>query len=89
MSLIALALYGLRLTRKAASALVFPATHRHRRTCVACGSPVTDGDPFIRYRGEYYHAHGCAETDPPALRERRVRERRARERAAADSTPVD
>jgi hypothetical protein len=83
MSLIAPALYSLRLTRKAASALLSTA-NRHPRTCVACGRPVTDGDPFIRYRGEYYHAHGCAETDPPALRERR-----ARERAAVESAPED
>jgi hypothetical protein len=23
---------------------------------------VTESDPFIRYHGDYYHAHGCAET---------------------------
>jgi hypothetical protein len=39
--------------------------------CVACGEPVGRGDPFLRYRGEYYHAGSCLESDPPALRARR------------------
>jgi hypothetical protein len=36
--------------------------------CVGCGKPVHDGDAFLRYRGDYYHASPCVEVDPPAAR---------------------
>jgi hypothetical protein len=64
---------SLRLGRKMLSVLL-PAAENHRLgACAACGVPVTQSDPFIRYRGEYYHAHGCAETNPPALSRREAR----------------
>ncbi len=40
--------------------------------CPICDRPVTNRDPFIRYLGEYFHAAGCAESNPPALRARTV-----------------
>lgn len=43
---------------------------RRLGNCAECGAPVSDSDPFIRYRGEYYHAHDCAERNPPATRRR-------------------
>jgi hypothetical protein len=61
---------GLRLGQKMLLALA--ADNPRLGACVACGAPVTESDPFIRYRGDYYHAHGCAETNPPALSRRRV-----------------
>jgi anti-anti-sigma factor len=38
--------------------------------CAACGEPVDRNDPFLRYRGQYYHAGSCLESNPPALRAR-------------------
>jgi hypothetical protein len=38
------------------------------RACVVCGDPIGRDDPFLRYRGDYYHAGSCIESDPPALR---------------------
>jgi hypothetical protein len=35
--------------------------------CAVCGAAVVDGEPYLRYRGEYYHAHGCLESGLPAL----------------------
>jgi hypothetical protein len=35
--------------------------------CVVCGEPVGRNDPFLRYRGEYYHGATCVESRPPAL----------------------
>lgn len=48
------------------------ATSPHERTCVVCGDPVLDHEPFLRYHGEYYHAEPCLEADPPALRGHRL-----------------
>jgi hypothetical protein len=64
---------GLVLGRKTLSVLVPAAGNNGLGPCAACGEPVTESDPFIRYRGEYYHAHGCAETNPPALTRRQHR----------------
>lgn len=64
---------GLRLGRKLLSVLLLAADNQQLGACADCGAPVTDRDPFIRYRGDYYHAHGCAETNPPALSRRQVR----------------
>ena len=50
------------------------ATSRSERTCIVCGNPVLDHDPFVRYLGEYYHAEPCLEDDPPALRDHRLTE---------------
>lgn len=67
------ALRGLRITHRTVSAFL-PASENHRLgDCVDCGKPVTKSDPFIRYRGGYYHAHGCAELRPPALTQRQAR----------------
>jgi hypothetical protein len=63
---------SLRLGQRFFSALLPSIANNHLGTCVHCGAPVTDGDPFIRYRGEYYHAHACAESNPPALSRRQV-----------------
>jgi hypothetical protein len=71
------AIRGLRLGRETLVALVSVAASRRLRDCAHCGRPVTEGDPFIRYRGDYYHAHGCVESHPPALTRRRARGRRA------------
>jgi hypothetical protein len=69
------AVRGIRLARKILVALG-PAAEKHRLgPCAACGAPVTESDPFIRYHGEYYHAHSCAESNPPALKRRQVRAR--------------
>jgi hypothetical protein len=38
--------------------------------CATCGKPVARDDPFLRYRGRYYHGGSCVESDPPALRAR-------------------
>ncbi len=64
---------GLRLGRKMLSVFLLAADNQHLGACADCGAPVTESDPFIRYRGDYYHAHGCAETHPPALSRREVR----------------
>lgn len=64
---------GLRLGRKMLSMLIPAADNQQLEACADCGAPVTASDPFIRYRGDYYHAHGCAETHPPALSRRQVR----------------
>jgi hypothetical protein len=66
---------GIQLGRKILAALG-PAADNHRLgPCAACGAPVAETDPFIRYHGEYYHAHGCAESNPPALKRLQVRAR--------------
>jgi hypothetical protein len=44
------------------------ADNQHVRARADCGPPVTESDPFIRYRRESYRAHGCAESNPPVLR---------------------
>jgi hypothetical protein len=44
-----------------------PAQDRYLGSCVQCGNSVSHEDPFLRYHGEYYHAHGCIENHPPAL----------------------
>ncbi len=38
--------------------------------CADCRQPVRADDPFLRYRGAYYHGGGCVECDPPAARRR-------------------
>jgi hypothetical protein len=50
----------------ALAVLVTPAADRRRGVCVVCGGPLIGGDPFLRNRGEYYHAHNCLESNPPA-----------------------
>jgi hypothetical protein len=67
------AIHGLRLGRKLLSVLLHVAEQQHIGACAECGAPVTESDPFIRYRGDYYHADGCAERNPPALSRRQVR----------------
>jgi hypothetical protein len=58
-----------RLAGNVLSVLMSTLTDNHRLgDCAECGAPVSDSDPFIRYRGEYYHANGCAELNPPATR---------------------
>lgn len=37
-----------------------------RRRCPACGAPVADASPHLRYRGRAYHAQPCVERHPPA-----------------------
>lgn len=66
------ALHSLRLAQRGLSALSPAAADAYLGPCVDCGAPVSKGDAFIRYRGEYYHAHGCAESNPPALRRGRM-----------------
>jgi hypothetical protein len=66
------AIQSLQLVRSALSGLPPSAGGRRRvRVCAHCGAPVSSADPFIRYRGEYYHAHLCAEAHPPAECQRR------------------
>lgn len=67
------AIRGLRLGRKILFALLRADDSHYLGACAECGNRVTQSDPFIRYRGDYYHAYGCAETNPPALRRRHVR----------------
>jgi hypothetical protein len=62
---------SLRLARSALS-VFFPVGTGDPRACAQCGAVVRDGDPFIRYHGEYYHAHRCAEDHPPADWLRRI-----------------
>lgn len=38
------------------------------RVCAACGEVVRDQDPFLRYRGEHYHAGPCLEHHLAGLR---------------------
>jgi hypothetical protein len=66
------AIGGLKLARAALSALLPIGSGDRAPDCAQCGAPVRDGDPFLRYHGEYYHAHGCAEEHPPADRRRRA-----------------
>jgi hypothetical protein len=66
------ALRTLRLAQKGLSVLAPGEAHSHLGPCVCCGAPVLKGDAFIRYRGQYYHAHRCAEANPPALRRRSI-----------------
>lgn len=66
------AIGGLKLARAALSALLPIGSGDRAPDCAQCGAPVRDGDPFLRYHGEYYHAHGCAEEHPPAARRRRA-----------------
>jgi hypothetical protein len=68
----AAAIHGLGLGRQILAALLTGAEN-HLGACAQCGAPVTKSDPFLRYRGEYYHAHDCAEFNPPALTQRQVR----------------
>lgn len=58
------------LTRLVAAAVNSQAGEDDLGVCVACGKPVDREDPFLRYRGEYYHAGPCLESNPPALRAR-------------------
>jgi hypothetical protein len=58
---------GIKLGRLPLKRLSPPARHRHLGNCVQCGTPVNDNHLFLRYHGEYYHAHGCIENQPPAL----------------------
>ena len=64
---------GLTLAHKTLLALLPATDDQCLGACADCGAPVTQTDPFIRYGGDYYHAHGCAETNPPALTRRRLR----------------
>jgi hypothetical protein len=62
-----------RLAGNVLSMLMSILAHSHRLgDCAECGAPVSDSDPFIRYRGEYYHAHDCVERNPPATRRRDI-----------------
>lgn len=45
-----------------------PRSIRHLGACAVCGHPVYADEAFLRYLGDYYHASGCLERDPPALR---------------------
>jgi hypothetical protein len=56
-----------------AALITIAAGDRALGNCAACGDPVIDGDGFLRYRGEYYHAGDCVDYDPPALRNARAR----------------
>ncbi len=49
-------------------ALSRPTGPRRLNHCAGCGGAVTATDPFLRYRGDYYHAHNCLESNPPAAR---------------------
>jgi hypothetical protein len=55
--------------RTARQALSRPGGPRRLGDCVGCGRAVTSEDPYLRYRGDYYHADNCVESDPPALRQ--------------------
>jgi hypothetical protein len=66
---------GLRLGRETLVALFNVAGSPRLGDCAHCGALVTESDPFIRYRGDYYHAHGCVESHPPALTRGRTRGR--------------
>lgn len=66
------AIHGLRRARTGLSSFLPVGSGGHSPACAQCGAPVRDGDPFIRYRGEYYHAHRCVEDHPPADRRRRI-----------------
>ena len=69
------AIRGLSITWKALLTVLPAKDDRRLGACADCGAPVTESDPFIRYRGDYYHAEGCAETHPPALTANRLRSR--------------
>jgi hypothetical protein len=71
------ALRTLRLAHKGFSVLAPAKADGHLGPCVDCGAPVLKGDAFIRYRGHYYHAQRCAESNPPALRRRSILAARA------------
>ncbi len=58
---------SLKLARLPLEAISRPAASTGLGCCVQCGAPVHDGDPFLRYHGEYYHADKCLESNPPAL----------------------
>jgi hypothetical protein len=66
------AIRSLRLARGALLLLHPVGSAERPPACAQCGAPVRDDDPFIRYHGEYYHAHGCLENHPPAERRRRI-----------------
>jgi anti-anti-sigma factor len=59
-----------RLTRLIAASVSAKVGVGDLRMCVVCAEPVGRHEPFLRYRGEYYHAGSCLEADPPALRAR-------------------
>jgi hypothetical protein len=58
---------GIKLLRLPLAAVVQHPGSRQVGNCMECGAPVSEGDPFLRYRGDYYHAHGCLERNPPGL----------------------
>jgi hypothetical protein len=61
---------ALRVGREIVVALFNVGDSRRLGDCAHCGTLVTESDPFIRYRGDYYHADGCVESHPPALTRR-------------------
>jgi hypothetical protein len=63
------------LARLVAAAVNSQAGEADLGVCVACGKPVYREDPFLRYRGEYYRAGSCLESNPPALRARSATDR--------------
>jgi anti-anti-sigma factor len=56
------------LTRLVAAAVNSQEGEDDLGVCVVCGKPVDREDPFLRSRGEYYHAGSCLESNPPAAR---------------------
>jgi hypothetical protein len=65
---VVIAVSSTKLVSTLLGALSRPAGARRLGYCVGCGGAVTAADPFLRYRGDYYHAHNCLESNPPALR---------------------
>jgi hypothetical protein len=70
--LVTLAVASARLASAPVRMVLDLAADRTLGPCASCGSPVSADDPFLRYRGDYYHADRCVEWDPPALRHANV-----------------
>jgi hypothetical protein len=66
---LAIAVGSTKLASTVLQSLSRPARARCLGYCVGCGGAVTATDPFLRYRGDYYHAHNCLESNPPGLRQ--------------------
>jgi hypothetical protein len=65
---VALAVAGLTWLQDPLKRLLALTDEKPLGPCPACGAPVFESDPFLRYRGEYYHGDLCTDLDPPALR---------------------